>query len=74
MPVQGTVEEQKRILEDLLAMGVQGIAVSPKDPANMTALLDQIAGRALLITHDSDAPASKRLAYIGMSNYDPGRM
>lgn len=74
MPANGTAEEQKRILEDLLAKGVQGIAVSPKDPENMTALLDKIAGRALLITHDSDAPKSQRLCYVGMDNYDAGRM
>lgn len=74
MPPNGTAEEQKRILEDLLAKGVQGIAVSPKDPENMTALLDKVAGRALLVTHDSDAPKSKRLCYVGMDNYDAGRM
>jgi ribose transport system substrate-binding protein len=74
MPPNGTAEEQKRILEDLLAKGVQGIALSPKDPENMTALLDKVAARALLVTHDSDAPKSKRLAYVGMDNYDAGRM
>jgi ribose transport system substrate-binding protein len=74
MPANGTAEEQKRILEDLLAKGVQGIAVSPKDPDNMTALLDKVAGRALLLTHDSDAPKSKRLCYVGMDNYDAGRV
>jgi len=74
MPANGTAEEQKRILEDLLAKGVQGIAVSPKDPENMTALLDKVAGRALLVTHDSDAPKSKRLCYVGMDNYDAGRI
>ncbi len=74
MPANGTADEQKRILEDLLAKGVQGIALSPKDPENMTALLDKVASRAVLITHDSDAPKSKRLCYIGMDNYDAGRM
>ncbi len=74
MPANGTAEEQKRILEDLLAKGVQGIAISPKDPENMTALLDQVAARAVLITHDSDAPKSKRLCYVGMDNYDAGRL
>ncbi|MCB9887443.1 MAG: substrate-binding domain-containing protein [Planctomycetes bacterium] len=74
MPPTGTAAEQQSILEDLLAKGVRGIAVSPKDPANMGGLLDQIAARTLLVTHDSDAPASKRLAYIGMRNYDAGRL
>jgi ribose transport system substrate-binding protein len=74
MPANGTAEEQKRILEDLLAKGVEGIAVSPKDPENMTALLDRVASRSVLLTHDSDAPKSKRLCYIGMDNYDAGRL
>jgi ribose transport system substrate-binding protein len=74
MPPNGTAEEQKRILEDALAKGVQGIALSPKDPENMTALLDQVASKTLLITHDSDAPKSKRLCYVGMDNYEAGRM
>jgi ribose transport system substrate-binding protein len=74
MPPNGTAEEQKRILEDLLARGVQGIALSPKDPESMTALLDRVAARTVLITHDSDAPKSKRLCYVGMDNYDAGRL
>jgi ribose transport system substrate-binding protein len=74
MPPNGTAEEQKRILEDALARGVQGIAVSPKDPENMTDLLDRVAARAVLITHDSDAPKSKRLCYVGMDNYEAGRL
>jgi len=74
MPAAGTAEEQTRILDDVMAKGVQGVAVSPKDPQNMTALLDRVADRALLVTHDSDAPASKRLAYVGMDNYEAGRM
>lgn len=74
MPPNGTAEEQTRILEDMVVRGVQGIAVSPKDPANMTALLDRIAANTVLITHDSDAPKSKRLCYVGMDNYEAGRM
>lgn len=73
MPAAGAVE-QKRILEDLVAKGVDGIAVSPIDPVNQTDLLNMVAGRTTLITHDSDAPASDRLCYIGMDNYTAGRM
>ena len=74
MPANGTAEEQKKQLEDVVAAGVQGVAVTPKDPDNMTGLLDRIAERCVLITHDSDAPKSKRLCYIGVDNYDAGRM
>ena len=73
MPPAG-ISDQKRILEDLMVKRVDGIAVSPIDPANQTRLLDQVAKRTNLITHDSDAPDSKRLCYIGMDNYAAGRM
>lgn len=73
MPVEG-IGDQKRIIEDLLTRGTDGIAVSPIDPANQTDLLNQAARRAKLVTHDSDAPNSDRLVYIGMDNYKAGRL
>jgi len=73
MPPAG-LSDQQRILEDLMVKGVDGIAVSPIDPANQTEFLDKVAARTSLITHDSDAPDSDRLVYIGMDNYDAGRM
>ncbi len=73
MPAEG-ISDQKRMIEDQLTKGVQGIAVSPIDPANQLDTLNQAAGRAHLITHDSDAPLSNREAYIGMDNYAAGRM
>lgn len=74
MPPNATTEEQKRYLEDLVSTGVSGIAVSPIDPDNMTSLLDDVAEHCNLITHDSDAPKSKRLCYIGVENYEAGRL
>jgi ribose transport system substrate-binding protein len=73
MPAEG-ITDQKRILEDLLTRGVDGIAVSPIDPENQRELLDQAAARTKLITHDSDAPGTKRLVYVGMDNYAAGRL
>ncbi|MEZ5967289.1 MAG: sugar-binding protein [Planctomycetota bacterium] len=73
MPAQG-ISHQKQILEDLLTRGVDGIAVSPIDHLNQTEQLDALAGKVTLITHDSDAPNSKRVAFVGMDNYDAGRM
>lgn len=72
IPSSGSAAEQQQILEDLLARGVDGIAVSPIDPANQTALLDKVASQAVLVTQDSDAPASKRLCYIGTDNQAAG--
>ena len=73
MPAEG-ISDQKRIVEDLLTRGVDGIAISPIDPANQTDLINQASKRAKVITHDSDAPQSERLLYIGMDNYKAGRL
>lgn len=72
IPSDGTAAQQREILDDLLAKGVDGIAVSPIDPGNQTEFLNHIASKALLICHDSDAPDSKRVAYIGTDNMAAG--
>jgi ribose transport system substrate-binding protein len=69
----GTAAAQKRIVDDLLAKGVDGIAISPVDPANQTAMLNDAAKQALVFTHDSDAPDSKRECYVGTDNVAAGR-
>jgi len=69
----GTAAAQKRILDDLLAKGVDGIAISPVDPANQTAMLNDAAKQAIVFTHDSDAPDSKRECYVGTDNVAAGR-
>jgi len=69
----GTAAEQKRIVDDLLAKGVAGIAISPVDPANQVAMLNDVAQRAAVFTQDSDAPDSKRECYIGTDNVAAGR-
>ncbi len=73
MPPDGPAG-QSRMVESLLARGVDGIAISPSDPVNQAGLLDEIAQNTYLITHDSDAPESQRLVYVGMDNYEAGRM
>ncbi|MHC4879608.1 MAG: sugar-binding protein [Planctomycetota bacterium] len=74
MPGTDGVGDQKRMCQDLLAQGIDGIAISPIDPDNQGDLMKEIADNTNLITHDSDAPKSDRLCYVGMDNYDAGRM
>ena len=69
----GTAADQQRIIDDLLAKGIDGIAISPVDPANQTAMLDRAAAQAIVVTQDSDAPTSKREVYIGTDNVAAGR-
>ena len=69
----GTAAEQQRVVDDLLAKGVNGIAISPVDPANQTPMLNRAASQALVVTQDSDAPTSNRTCYIGTDNVEAGR-
>ena len=73
MPIDPTAVEQQRIIEDLLTSGIKGLAVSPLDSDNQQQFLDKVAADIPLITHDSDAPNTNRLMYIGMDNYLAGR-
>src|SRR2546421_9350111 len=69
----GTAAEQQRIVDDLLAKGVNGFAISPVDPVNQTQMLNRAAQQALVVTQDSDAPNSNRVCYIGTDNVAAGR-
>ncbi|PYS81938.1 MAG: ABC transporter substrate-binding protein [Acidobacteria bacterium] len=73
IPGEGTAAEQKRLVDDLLARGVDGMAISPVDPANQTQMLNDAAKQILVLTQDSDAPQSDRACYIGTDNRAAGR-
>ena len=66
------ITDQTRKIEDLLTRGTNGIALSPINPENQGEAINAAAAKTNLITHDSDAPASNRLVYIGMDNYQAG--
>ena len=73
IPTDGTAAEQKRLIDDLLAKGIDGLAISPVDPVNQTQMINEVAKQALVITQDSDAPQSNRACYIGTDNRAAGR-
>jgi ribose transport system substrate-binding protein len=68
-----TPAEQRRIVDDLLARGVKGIAISPVDPLNQKPFIDELASEITVVTCDSDIPGSKRKCYIGTDNVAAGR-
>lgn len=74
MPTGDEVEDQKNILEDLITKQVDGVAISPVNPDNQQEILQKTADNTKMITVDSDAPNANRLLYLGMDNYDAGRM
>jgi ribose transport system substrate-binding protein len=73
IPSDGTAAEQRRIVDDLLARGIEGIAISPVDPDNQTGLINEVSQKTLVFTQDSDAPNSQRACYVGTDNVAAGR-
>jgi len=69
----GTAGDQRRVVDDLLAKGIDGIAISPVAPADQTEMLNNAANKTNVITQDSDAPESNRACYIGTDNVAAGR-
>jgi len=72
-PLKGELAEQQRIIEDVMVMGFQGMAVSPVNPDSMTPLLNRVAEKMPVICHDSDAPKSNRKVYVGTNNTEAGK-
>jgi len=70
----GGMTDQKNAIEDMLTKGVDGMAVSIIDPENQVDLINKACEQTIVITHDSDAPDTNRLGFIGVDNYVAGRM
>jgi len=69
------VEAQSTRIRELVAgQRLDGIAISPINPAGQAALLFEVASKTPMITMDSDAPISKRLCFVGTDNYAAGRI
>lgn len=68
------LSDQKSKIEDLLVRGTDGIAISPIQPADQVEVINKACEKTNVITHDSDAPGTNRLAYVGMDNYKAGWM
>ncbi|MGE0128122.1 MAG: sugar-binding protein [Blastocatellales bacterium] len=70
---EGTAAGQQRVVDDLLAKGIDGMAISPVDPKNQIQMINRAAGQAIVFTQDSDAVGSNRACYIGTDNEAAGR-
>ena len=69
----GTTTKQKQIVDDLLAAGVKGVAISPTSATNQIRMINDWVEDAHVITVDSDAPGSNRITYLGTDNIAAGR-
>lgn len=74
MLAEGTAAAQRRVVEDLLARGVDGIMISPIDVDNQKQMLDEAAARVPMFTLGADAPTTNRAAYVGTDDTASGKM
>lgn len=73
-PASADAIEQARIMDDLIARGVDGIAVSCNDPTACAAPIDRaVASGIPVMTWDSDSPQSQRFSFLSIDNYASGR-
>ena len=68
------MDEQTQHIRDLLALGIDGIAISPNDANAQREILDEAGSKVPLVTFDTDAPESKRRRFVSIDNYAAGRV
>ena len=73
-PESVDVNMQIEIMENLIAMKVDGIAIVPTDPDALAPYIDKAIDAGIpTICFESDNPGSKRMAFLGTYNYNAGR-
>jgi ribose transport system substrate-binding protein len=75
-PSDGSVDTQNKTIDDVLLLGVKGLAVSVIKPDAQTRKFKNIAAELPLnnfITIDNDAADSGRLCYVGVDNFEAGK-
>ncbi|MDW8022020.1 MAG: substrate-binding domain-containing protein, partial [Nitrososphaerota archaeon] len=74
VPYKEDVPAQLKTMDSYIAEGYAGIAVAPSDPDAIVPVIRKALDTGIpVITIDTDAPASDRLAYLGTDNYMAGR-
>jgi ribose transport system substrate-binding protein len=66
---------QKEIVESFITQRVDGIAISVLNADFLTSTIDRAVDAGIpVVTWDSDAPASKRLAFYGVDDFRSGQI
>lgn len=65
---------QVKVIEDLIARGVDGIAISALDDKSLIPVIRRaLAEDIMVITFDAPAPSTAQLCYIGTNNKNAGK-
>ncbi|MBN1959783.1 MAG: substrate-binding domain-containing protein [Deltaproteobacteria bacterium] len=74
-PKDATVEEQLPVLEAAVNLPVDGIGISATNVTALDATINAAVAKGIkVMTWDSDAPASDRFTYLGVSNTEGGTL
>ncbi len=72
-PPKFDISLQVKVIEDLIARGVDGIAISAVDDKGLVAVVNEAVEAGItVICFDADAPSTKRACYIGTVNEAAG--
>ncbi len=72
--VASDAAEQTRVVEDVIAKGVDAIAISCNDPTALIAPIKKALDAGIeVMTWDSDAPKSGRFTSLGVDNFQGGK-
>lgn len=67
--------KQKEVLESFISQKVDGIAISVLNAAFLSSTIDKAIDAGIpVVTWDSDAPASKRIAFYGVDDFKSGQI
>jgi ribose transport system substrate-binding protein len=72
--VASDMAEQARVVEDVIAKGVDAIGISCNDPTGCEDPIKKALDAGVeVMTWDSDSPDSGRFTYLGVDNYEGGK-
>jgi ribose transport system substrate-binding protein len=72
--VASDAAEQARVVEDVIAKGVDAIGISCNDPTGCEDPIKKALAAGIdVMTWDSDSPKSGRFTYLGVDNYEGGK-
>jgi ribose transport system substrate-binding protein len=67
--------KQKEVLESFISQRFDGIAISVLNAEFLTSTIDRAIDMGIpVVTWDSDAPKSKRIAFYGVDDYESGQI
>lgn len=68
------VDSMLKAIDDLMDQGIHGLALTPGNSEPIHDKMRQVIGAGVpIVTLNSDAPDTGRLAYVGLNNYQAGK-